>query len=52
MSTPAQIKVNRANSQLSTGPKTQEGKAKVGRREAEQYAEERANELRAARLAA
>ncbi|HLH02064.1 MAG TPA: hypothetical protein VKX25_04785 [Bryobacteraceae bacterium] len=29
MSTPAQIAANQANSQLSTGPKTPEGKAKV-----------------------
>ncbi|HLH03721.1 MAG TPA: hypothetical protein VKX25_13190 [Bryobacteraceae bacterium] len=29
MSTPAQIAANRANSQLSTGPKTPEGKAKI-----------------------
>ncbi|HLH02636.1 MAG TPA: hypothetical protein VKX25_07695 [Bryobacteraceae bacterium] len=29
MSTPAQVSANRANSQLSTGPKTVEGKAKI-----------------------
>src|SRR5579884_376786 len=29
MSTPAQITANRANSQLSTGPKTAEGKQKI-----------------------